>query len=152
MGLCRRSRSVGYRFPTASNMIEKICGSDVALRARVEDHAKGTRPVLHSKVFSLIEDFISIKRHHGTQVERNLYRDLGVVDVVDRMIQKRPLAFLNSVDQFRLKSGESGAGGFDLIGTDQEFNPLLLKNLQSYDEMQLSALLSMSTPTFFINS
>lgn len=49
--------------------------------------------------------------------------------------------------------GNDGAGkGFDLIGTENETAPLVLKDLQSYDEMGLSSLLAVSTPTFFINS
>jgi len=40
---------------------------------------------------------------------------------------------------------------FTTIGTLEERFPLLLSSLQSYDEMQLSALLAVATPTFFIN-
>ena len=43
------------------------------------------------------------------------------------------------------------AGGFEYIGTPQEQSPLILAELQSYDEMALSALLGMSVPTHFIN-
>ena len=45
----------------------------------------------------------------------------------------------------------SGAGGFEAIGTDGE-HELKLADLQSYDEMQLSALLSVSVPTLFMNA
>ena len=49
------------------------------------------------------------------------------------------------------RDGSEGRGGFDAIGTPQERAPLVLRDLQSYDEMALSALLGMSVRTPFIN-
>lgn len=55
--------------------------------------------------------------------------------------------------RFLLRSGEDGGGkGFDAIGTAEESRPLVLKDLQSYDEMPLASLLAVSTPTHFINT
>ena len=57
-----------------------------------------------------------------------------------------------------LRSGETGAGGslpdegFSLVGTAEEEEPLTLARTLSYDEMALSALLSVATPTLFINA
>ena len=59
----------------------------------------------------------------------------------------------------RLKDGTMGSSAesrspltsFEFIGTPQEQAPLVLAELQSYDEMALSALLGMSVPTHFIN-
>ena len=51
----------------------------------------------------------------------------------------------------RLKNRSQHAGGFETIGTPEEQAPLVLAELQSYDEMALSALLGMSVPTHFIN-
>ena len=53
------------------------------------------------------------------------------------------------LDQPRSVAGD-GSGGFEAIGTDGE-QELKLADLQSYDEMQLSALLSVSVPTLFMN-
>ncbi len=55
-------------------------------------------------------------------------------------------------DNYVLRDSTRGSGGFELIGTDQEQAPLLLKNLLSYSEMMLSSLIGISGPTFFINS
>ena len=54
-------------------------------------------------------------------------------------------------DAYKLKTGAEGNGGFELIGSDKEISPLLLRDLLSYDEMQISALIGVSTRTFFIN-
>jgi hypothetical protein len=43
-------------------------------------------------------------------------------------------------------------GKFDLIGTEKEDQYLCLKDYISYDEMQISSLLSVACPSFFINN
>jgi hypothetical protein len=71
---------------------------------------------------------------------------------VDRLLVKRPLVFMTRADQYLLPTGESGAGyGFDAVGTAAEQPPLLLASFMSYDEMQLAALVAVSTPTHFVN-
>jgi uncharacterized SAM-binding protein YcdF (DUF218 family) len=98
-------------------------------------------------------NFLEMKRSFGSSVEQALYRDLDVAGLVDRLVMKRPLVFMNGSDNFLLPTGESGAGrGFDKVGTDAETAPLLLQDYMSYDEMQLAALLAASTPTHFINA
>jgi len=59
---------------------------------------------------------------------------------------------MNSEDSFLLRSGERGRGGFEYIGTPEERPPLIHARYQTYDEMQLSALLCVSVPTHFINN
>ena len=44
-----------------------------------------------------------------------------------------------------------GHGGFDAIGSDQEHPELSLEQLMSYDEMAMSALMSVGGPTQFVN-
>ena len=41
--------------------------------------------------------------------------------------------------------------GFEAIGSDHEQAPLLLADYLSYDEIQLSALISVAVPTLFVN-
>jgi len=43
-------------------------------------------------------------------------------------------------------------GGFEDIGTCKQGSPLLLQDYLSYDEMQISALISVAVPTLFINN
>jgi hypothetical protein len=69
-----------------------------------------------------------------------------------RLLISRPVVFYTRQDLFLLNDGKDGVGQFDLIGTENEVTPFHLSHLLSYDEMQLSALLSMSVPTDFINS
>ena len=45
-----------------------------------------------------------------------------------------------------------GYGGFDAIGSDHERAELSLEHLMSYDEMAISALVSVGGPTQFVNT
>eukprot|EP00946_MAST-07B_sp_MAST-7B-sp1_P002597 g2597.t1 len=154
--LVARSASLPYKFPTKHNLLEAFA-SDAAKRARCVEFARGTRPVILARMMPLLEEFLDIKRVCGTRVERELYGAMDANGLLDRLITKRPLVFMNSFDRFMLKSGIDGAGTehFDRIGSITESSEnndeMRLATLMSYDEIGLAALLSVSTPTFFIN-
>jgi hypothetical protein len=62
--------------------------------------------------------------------------------------------FMNKIDLYILRDGKTDGVGredFDKIGTEEEKAPFVLKNYLSYDEMEIGTLISVSTPTFFIN-
>lgn len=152
--LLRLSARVRYKFPTSANLIQNL--DDVSPRA-VGLNALNTHPILHLNTLQLIEGFLALKREHGTEKERALYAQLTIEQFIDRMLINRPLAFFMPRDQFLLKSGLDGACGMDAaegfgrVGTDSE-DELRLADVLSYDEMAVSALLSVSTATHFINS
>ncbi|XP_047490993.1 uncharacterized protein LOC125040484 [Penaeus chinensis] len=82
---------------------------------------------------------------------RSLYAGMDVVGLVERLLRKRPATFFACGDQYLLRDGTRGAGGFERIGTPQEAPPLCLRDYLSYDEMKLSALLAVSSRSFFVN-
>lgn len=138
-------------FPTHFNRIH-IYADTVHKKEKIVEFAKSTYPVLHEKAKLLIEDFIAFKKEHGSSKEKELYLQMNMNQFIDRLIEKRPYMFMGSEDFSILRNGKMGKGGFEGIGTDHE-NPILsLEDYLSYDEMELSALLCMSTPTYFINS
>ena len=120
---------------------------------QVDEHIAGVRPVADARVHHLLGEFLRIKRTTGSSIEKELYADMDANGLVDRLLHRRPLVFCESSDQYLLRSGQRGRGGFDSIGTsaDTGAGPLTLRELQSYDEMCLSALVGMSVPTHFIN-
>ena len=151
--LVARTEALPYRMPTAHNNIATICGSTASLRRQVVAHAQTTWALVHSTVAALAKGFLELKREHGTGVEKTVYGALaGVPDLLDRFLKKRPLSFLTAADAFLLVDGTHGCGGFDALGSAAEQAPFLLADYLSYDEIQLAALLAVSTPTFFINS
>ncbi|MPC13509.1 hypothetical protein E2C01_006247 [Portunus trituberculatus] len=76
---------------------------------------------------------------------------MSLLGLVDRLLLKRPVTFLGRDDQYLLRDGTRGKGGFEKIGKDYEAPPLCLRDYLSYDEMKLSALLSVSSASFFVN-
>lgn len=143
-------------FPIQTNRIKNIAQEDVKKMARIVHHAKGTLPLIHPDVLSLMSKFIEFKQQSGSLIERGLYKNISIEAFIERLYAKRPLKFCNSSDVYLLpeKNGSNninGFGGFENIGTVAESQPLLLKNYLSYDEMALAALLGMSSPTYFIN-
>jgi hypothetical protein len=132
-------------------------------------HAAGAAPLADVRLERLLADWLEVKRSSGSEVERSMYSVMDVPTFLQRLLVERPLVFFKSHDEYALRSGETGAGGaamdldtegldetgrlggFARVGTDAEAEPLLLAKTLSYDEMALSALLSVATPTVFIN-
>ncbi len=146
--LLERSESFSQKvhFPTTANRIKEIAKEDIA------EQAKAVHVLIHPQTRALFEDYLEYKRMYGSAQEKALYQDMHVDGLIRRLMTKRPLAFLTSRDSYLLRDGKTqGAGGFEAIGTPNEKAPLVLEEYISYEEMQLSALLSVSTPTYFIN-
>ncbi len=141
------------RIPTTDNRIETLISQGIALEHEIVAQANQTRPILHENVVQLMEDFLHYKKQLGSPIEQALYSTMDVQAFIDRLLVKRPLAFLLPSDSYLLRDGRSrGYGQFETIGTEAEQAPLTLNDYLSYDEMQLSAFLAVSTPTYFINN
>ncbi|XP_022921142.2 uncharacterized protein [Onthophagus taurus] len=116
----------------------------------LERNIRSVYPIIHEKVLILYKDFLSHKRKFGSKIEKTIYKDMTVVDLVDRLLKKRAITFVGVMDAWKLRDGKEGIGDWESIGTDDETN-LKLKNYLSYDEIKLSAFLSVSSYTYFIN-
>ncbi len=142
-----------HPLPTADNRIETLIAQGLALEQEIAAQANQTRPILHENVVQLMDDFLNYKKQFGSLVEQALYATMNVQALIDRLLVKRPLAFLLPSDSYLLRDGQTrGNGQFETIGTETEKAPLTLNEYLSYDEMQLSAFLGVSTPTHFINN
>jgi|SRR5579872_3075195 len=142
-------------FPIQTNRIKTIAGHDQNKQRIIAEQAKATRPIIDAKVLDLIDKFLAHKRQYGTFVEKKLYKSSikHRNAFIDRLLTKRPIVFYTPFDSCYLGKQVQGTGrNFTAIGTKDEKSPLLLRNYISYDEMQISALLGVSTPTYFINN
>uniref|UniRef100_W8BBD8 Uncharacterized protein n=1 Tax=Ceratitis capitata TaxID=7213 RepID=W8BBD8_CERCA len=110
-----------------------------------------TYPVIHERVLSLYLAFLEHKLKFGTPIERALYDGMTLPDLVQRLLEKRCASFVGPLDHYLLINGKTGLGKFYDVGTEQEEAPFLLKDVLSYDEMKLSAFLSISSYTEFLN-
>lgn len=149
-------------YPIETNRIEILGKNDPNRQKQIENHAKEACYFIHEKVKQLILDFLNLKKEYGYSTEeREFYKqnfkddddDKKVLKFIERTQTKRPIVFYNADDTHRLRGNKITVVGFgfESIGTDLESHPLLLKGYMSYDEMAISAFVSVASPTFFIN-
>lgn len=67
-----------------------------------------------------------------------------------RLISKRPLSFYLKTDETLLRDGTKHKD-WDRVGSDNE-GYIKLREYISYDEMLISALVSVATPGYFVNN
>lgn len=119
----------------------------------LERNINSAYPVIHEQAVYLFLKFLEHKRKFGTDIEKEIYEGMTLEMLVERLLRKRAVCFVGPYDRYMLLDGVvgSGSGKWELVGTQQEEEPLTLKNCLSYDEIKLSALLSVSSYTQFIN-
>ncbi|XP_037946123.1 uncharacterized protein LOC119678390, partial [Teleopsis dalmanni] len=88
----------------------------------------------------------------GSEIEKKLYQQIGVPELVQRLLAQRCVCFIGGGDSFLLLNNIKSFDGFEEVGTVKEKLPLTLQNVLSYDEIKLSALLSVSSHSEFINN
>ncbi|KAK7079173.1 hypothetical protein SK128_001477 [Halocaridina rubra] len=115
------------------------------------NHINSAYPIIHERCIPLLATFIHHKKHHGSTKEKTLYQKIDLASFVNRLLYKRPVTFFHKYDQYLLRDGSTGKGGFERIGSDAETPQLCLDEYLSYDEMKVSALLSVSSESYFIN-
>ena len=137
-----------------SHIISRSTSPKVA-KAQILEDAKNTRVIVHERVLSLIDDFLRIKTTFGSSIEQYFYVGMSRETFIERLILKRPLSFMGSTDETLGRDGrmiEDADKLWPLVGTEEEETPLVLEEYLSYDEMAISALIGVSSPTYFINS
>ncbi|TPX33820.1 hypothetical protein SmJEL517_g03345 [Synchytrium microbalum] len=141
-----------FDMPTHLNSVAHLGRDSPTLQASIVEHAKSTSIVVHDTILSLLQEFLDLKRAEGSSVDKAVYEGMDVQDFIRRLIRQRPKSFVGPSDTTLLRNGVRANGMHWLsVGTDHEESIHLVDYL-SYDEMQLSALLGVSSPTLFINN
>ncbi|EDX02928.1 uncharacterized protein LOC6526002 [Drosophila yakuba] len=129
----------------------KVCRQSPLRISRMNQQVASAYPVIHERTLSLYLQYLEHKCQWGNVVEKPIYRKLSLCGFVHRLLEKRCASFFARNDKFLLLSGETGASGFETVGTRNEKAPLVLEDVLSYDDIKLSALLSVSSHTEFVN-
>ncbi|XP_065364615.1 uncharacterized protein LOC135957750 isoform X1 [Calliphora vicina] len=120
---------------------------------QIQKQIASAYPVIHERVLQLYLDFLEHKCQYGTSLEKELYNNMSLIELIQRLLTKRCVAFGSSDDHYLLLSGEKGFGNdYLLIGTAKEKKPLILQKVLSYDEIKLSSFLAISSHSEFINN
>ena len=122
-------------------------------------NANSAYPIIHHKVYDLIIKFLELKQRVGSKVEKDIYKEISIAGLIDRLMAKRPLVFAGLLDTYVLRDqgegewveGKHGADVWHSVGTDQERGPLVMADYLTYDECKLAALLGASTFTVTAN-
>ncbi|KAH8289856.1 hypothetical protein KR054_012016 [Drosophila jambulina] len=148
VNLCAKSRKFPLEFPVESVRVGRQ-GRNRA--ANLNEQIASVYPVIHERTLGLYLQYLEHKCRWGNSVEKPIYQPLSLCGFVQRLLEKRCASFFGRNDKYLLLSGERGASGFESIGTPEEQAPLVLADVLSYDDIKLSALLSVSSHTEFIN-
>ncbi|KAF2900533.1 hypothetical protein ILUMI_05655 [Ignelater luminosus] len=144
-----KSESFPVPFPTEIVRCKTL--RQTVSKETLERNINSAYPVLHEKALELCVNFLIHKREFGSAIEKKLYANISVLELIQRLLFKRAVVFLNAYDVYQLVDGTTGRGQWETIGTDKETSNLVLSNCLSYDELKLSALLSVSSYTHFLN-
>ena len=72
--------------PTSANWIKK--SNDESSLNKFLEFANTAYPILHEDILHLCQEFLQIKKVHGSDTEKNLYKSMNVIDFIDRLIKK----------------------------------------------------------------
>ena len=133
-------------WPNIEEMLIQTPGNIMAFQR----HLHSARFLIHRSVLPLLNSFIRFKCAFGTLAEFKIYRGMGVTELVDRLVGKRPVVFRGQDDSFVLSDQCTGKGGFEQVATGKFRWPI--QNVISYDEMALSPLISVGGLTQFLNA
>jgi hypothetical protein len=155
--LIQNSNDFYDKFPgllNLDNRIIKIIEPSSKTEERICLFAEKTIPVFHTKLQQLMEDFISIKQNLDSDLQKVYTENYSSNDLVTRLLTKRPICFYGTNDVYRLRDFTTTGNKQTLdFSTPRPSNtPIPVEDYITYDEMAISALLSVSVPTYFINN
>jgi hypothetical protein len=135
----RDSDSFNYKneFPIHSSRCKTLRTKDYVTDDQLLKNINGCYPILHEDVLPLICSFLNHKKTNGSETEKSIYAGMGIPEFVDRLVAKRPLKFVGGCDSYILRgtrqpggrggrkdegrvTRQTGAGGWERIGTDEE--------------------------------
>lgn len=146
-------------YANKSNVFHNMLSAERTKKTFVEMSSE-TRPFVAKELWELMEVFMEFMRNLPDPEGKNykaVYEGMTPADLIKRLLTKRPIVFYKAHDDHMLRCDplkmQSGRGKWDVAKTlEKARNDFpYLREYISYDEMLLSALVNMSTPTFFIS-
>lgn len=147
--IIQNSKKFPIKFPIDTIRLEKL--KEWKPLERLKRNIISTYPLIHERVLLLMAHFLIYKREHGSEIEKEFYKDMTILQLINRILKNRAISFVGPRDKYRLITGEKGCEGWEEIGTSNQKPPLLLENCLSYDELKISAMVYVSGYTECIN-
>lgn len=147
-------RTIG-KFPPIPNKIQDLVQQDSSRVEQIVQDAENVEILLSKEAYALMTKFLAYKKVHGNSVERAVYEGISTTEAfIDRLLKMRPLAFYTEMNDTFLRGDIIPfiAGDEWLkVGTEKEPADISMAEYLTFEEMELSALIAVSTPTYFIN-
>ncbi|XP_076645283.1 ADP-ribosylarginine hydrolase CG2909 [Halictus rubicundus] len=148
--IMKRSEAFPIKFPIKTTRCSALRERGISTEV-LESNANSVYPLIHEAMLPLLARWLKHKQSYGSAIERSMYKDMGLIQFIQRLLEKRAVHFYGPDDRWKLIDGKTGVSGWENVGTDHEKEPLVLTKCLSYDEIKLSALLAMSSHSEFIN-
>ncbi|EFN82628.1 uncharacterized protein LOC105184958 isoform X2 [Harpegnathos saltator] len=148
--LIKRSDAFPVKFPISTMRCAALKDRGINPET-IELNANSVYPLIHEAMLPLIARWLKHKRLYGSAVEKAFYKDMSLIQLIHRLLDKRAVFFYDASDQWKLIDNKTGFDGWENVGTDHEKEPLVLTKCLSYDEIKLSAMMVVSSHTEFIN-
>ncbi|XP_064111918.1 uncharacterized protein LOC135219248 isoform X4 [Macrobrachium nipponense] len=145
-----KSDAFSVPFPVQTARVKTLIKNGID-KETLEDKINSSYPLIHERLLPLIAMFIHKKQQFGRKKEKELYSSMTLVEFVNRLLKRRPIVFFNPSDVYLLQDGTEGSEGFENIGHSHESPKLSITEYMSYDEIKISALVCVSSKSFFIN-
>ncbi|XP_031842434.1 ADP-ribosylarginine hydrolase CG3568-like isoform X2 [Nomia melanderi] len=148
--IIQQSEAFPINFPIQTTRCSTLRDRGIATDI-LEMNANSVYPLIHEAMLPLLARWLKHKQLYGSVIEKALYKDMGLIEFIHRLLEKRAVHFYGPKDRWKLIDGKTSFNRWETIGTDDEKEPLVLTKCLSYDEVKLSAMMTMSSYTEFIN-
>jgi len=138
------NQSHHFKRPTETNGLKALNLDDLNTLSLTSS----ARTIIHEDVLPLCLNFLAWKRERGSWTEKEVYRDISLIEFLQRLIANRPQSFFGRNDRFLLRNGESGSDKWDRIG---EEDAPKMEDYMTYDEVKLAAFVQASARVKPIN-
>lgn len=105
------------KFPVQTVRCSNLVAQKHVTKELLEENANSTYPVVHESVLFLYIHFLEHKKQYGIGPERELYANMGILNFVQRLLEKRSAAFFAKNDKYLLVSGAQGCSGWEAVGS-----------------------------------
>lgn len=122
--------------------------------------ARNTRPFLSTSIWNILTEFMNFMRNLPGEEGKNykiVYENFTQSDLVKRLLFKRPVVFCEPIlscmrfDEGPIRGNYNFYDVATSLDSDEPKGKPWLREYISYDEILLSSLICMSTPTFYVS-
>lgn len=73
-------------YPSKTTLVETLLTNGEKEEVLLEN-ANSSYPLIHHSVLDLLKKFLTLKRQHGSKIERKIYKNMDVPDFITRLLR-----------------------------------------------------------------